>query len=396
MVRTRLQRRRGLKQNGPVRGEKAKVYVDIPRLLDEAMGHFGQIPSGRPNGFHLGPKAACKGNQPSRRVFQPDLFAIWAPRRRCNRVRTLDRSDGPDDRPRAHRLSRRGARLSRKPADRRIAPRRRARTQLVGQIPSGPPKAFSPGPKAPFNGTPPARRVFQPDRFAIWAPRRRCNRVRTLDRSYGPDDRPRAHRLSRRGARLSRKPADRRIAPRRRARNQRVRRPRDLAAVAAHPARARLGGARLARRAWRTRVERDAALHLRRRMRARQRPQPRPNGAENGRAGHHALRDGGTARALSAAHPVGRGLLLPGLFGTGRGVGSCRAPASRRPRWRGLCPLRLEDLDHPRTFRPPHVLPRPYLGRGQATGGAQFPTARTRTAVPRLRANPHPPRPPSG
>src|SRR3546814_14894520 len=81
-------------------------------------------------------------------------------------------------------------------------------------------------------------------------------------------------RLSRRGARLSRKPADRRIAPRRRARNQRVRRPRDLAAVAAHPARARLGGARLARRAWRTRVERAAALHLRRRMRARPRHKP--------------------------------------------------------------------------------------------------------------------------
>jgi len=73
-----------LKKNGSVRGEKAKEYVDISRLLDEAMGHFNQIPSGRPNGFHLGLKAAWKGSQPSRRVFQPDLFAIWAPRRRCN------------------------------------------------------------------------------------------------------------------------------------------------------------------------------------------------------------------------------------------------------------------------------------------------------------------------
>lgn len=44
-VRTQLQRRRGLRQNGPVRGEKAKTYVDISRLLDEAMGHFDQIPS---------------------------------------------------------------------------------------------------------------------------------------------------------------------------------------------------------------------------------------------------------------------------------------------------------------------------------------------------------------
>src|SRR3546814_14955244 len=69
-LRTQLQRRRGLKQNGPVRGEKAKTYVDISRRLDEAMGNFGQIPSGRPNGFPLGPKAACKGTQPSRRVFR--------------------------------------------------------------------------------------------------------------------------------------------------------------------------------------------------------------------------------------------------------------------------------------------------------------------------------------
>src|SRR3989344_7250645 len=88
-VRTPLQHRRGLRQNGPLRGEKAKTYVNISRLLDEAMGHFGQIPSGRPNGFHLEPKAAWKGNQPSRRTFRSDLFAIWAPRRCCKGVRTL-------------------------------------------------------------------------------------------------------------------------------------------------------------------------------------------------------------------------------------------------------------------------------------------------------------------
>src|SRR3546814_15865786 len=63
---TQLPRDRGLKQNGSVRGEKAQEYVDISRLLDEAMGHFDQIPplaqlGGRPNGFHIGPKAACKG-----------------------------------------------------------------------------------------------------------------------------------------------------------------------------------------------------------------------------------------------------------------------------------------------------------------------------------------------
>jgi len=44
------------------------------------MGPFGQIPQGRPNGFHLESKAACEGNQPSLRVFRPDMFAIRAPR----------------------------------------------------------------------------------------------------------------------------------------------------------------------------------------------------------------------------------------------------------------------------------------------------------------------------
>src|SRR3546814_10274519 len=68
------------------------------------MGHFDQIPSGRPNGFHLGPKGPWKGNQPSRRAFRPDLFAIWAPRRRWHRIRILTMAgdlfggDAPDQR----------------------------------------------------------------------------------------------------------------------------------------------------------------------------------------------------------------------------------------------------------------------------------------------------------
>src|SRR3546814_16721167 len=38
--------------------------------------------AGRQNGFHLEPKCACKGVQPSRRAFPPDMFAILAPRTR--------------------------------------------------------------------------------------------------------------------------------------------------------------------------------------------------------------------------------------------------------------------------------------------------------------------------
>jgi hypothetical protein len=71
-----------LKQNGPVQEETAQEYVDILSHLDAAMGHFGQIPQGRPNGFHLGPKCAGKGSQPSRRAFRPDMFAILAPQAR--------------------------------------------------------------------------------------------------------------------------------------------------------------------------------------------------------------------------------------------------------------------------------------------------------------------------
>ncbi len=45
-------------------------------------GHFGQIPAGRQNGFHLRQKYPWKGNKPSRREFLPDMFAILTPRRR--------------------------------------------------------------------------------------------------------------------------------------------------------------------------------------------------------------------------------------------------------------------------------------------------------------------------
>ncbi len=58
------------------------------------MGHFDQIPKGRSNGFHLDPKATWKGNQPSLRVFRPDLFAIWVPRRCSSRVWGLSRMTG--------------------------------------------------------------------------------------------------------------------------------------------------------------------------------------------------------------------------------------------------------------------------------------------------------------
>jgi hypothetical protein len=69
-----------LKPKGPARGERAQEYVDISSTLDAAMGLLDQIPKGHQNGFHLEPKCACKGNQPSQRAFRPDMFAILMPR----------------------------------------------------------------------------------------------------------------------------------------------------------------------------------------------------------------------------------------------------------------------------------------------------------------------------
>ncbi|MGQ4827424.1 hypothetical protein, partial [Enterococcus faecalis] len=71
---------RGLRPKTPSRGEMAQEYVDISSHLDAAMGLLGQTPKGWQNGFHLGPKCACKGNQPSPCALRTDMFAILPPR----------------------------------------------------------------------------------------------------------------------------------------------------------------------------------------------------------------------------------------------------------------------------------------------------------------------------
>jgi hypothetical protein len=52
----------------------------LSSLSDVVMAHFGQIPSGHRNDFHLEQKRPWKGNQPSRRAFSSDLFVIPVPR----------------------------------------------------------------------------------------------------------------------------------------------------------------------------------------------------------------------------------------------------------------------------------------------------------------------------
>ena len=64
-------------------------YVHLSNRSDAALGHFGQIPPGRRNDFHLGLKHAWKGTQPSRRMVSSVMFVIPAPRQRDLWVRIL-------------------------------------------------------------------------------------------------------------------------------------------------------------------------------------------------------------------------------------------------------------------------------------------------------------------
>jgi hypothetical protein len=77
---TPYQQGRGLKEFASVKGGKTKEYVDISSLPDVAMRQIHQIPKGRQNGCHLGPKLPCRRNQPLRRSLRPDLIAILTPR----------------------------------------------------------------------------------------------------------------------------------------------------------------------------------------------------------------------------------------------------------------------------------------------------------------------------
>ena len=58
-------------------------------------------------------------------------------------------------------------------------------------------------------------------------------------------------------------------------------------------------------------------------MRAGRRAGSGADGAEDGCPGHHALRHCRAEGALSAAHPCGAGLLVPGVLGTGGGQRPC-------------------------------------------------------------------------
>src|SRR3546814_4477760 len=64
--------------------------------------------------------------------------------------------------------------------------------------------------------------------------------------------------------------------------------------------------------------------------------------------------------AFPAAHPVGRGLVVPGLFGAGLGFGSCQPAHDGRARRRRLYRQRAEDLDDAGAACRLGILPRPH------------------------------------
>ena len=88
-------------------------------------------------------------------------------------------------------------------------------------------------------------------------------------------------------------------------------------ALAEDPPPARLGRRQLAAAIRRHRLDPSSSTSSRRRAPLPARPRRLPFGAEDGRAGDHALRQRGAAEAFPAAHPFRRGLVVPGLFGAG-------------------------------------------------------------------------------
>ena len=86
-------------------------------------------------------------------------------------------------------------------------------------------------------------------------------------------------------------------------------------------------------------------------------PTTLPFGLNDGGAGDLHLRQRRAEKAIPAAHPVRRGLVVPGLFRAGRGLRSCQPAHARGARRRPLHRQRPEDLDHARAVRRLDLLP---------------------------------------
>src|SRR5579862_7018614 len=94
-----------------------------------------------------------------------------------------------------------------------------------------------------------------------------------------------------------------------------------------------------------------AAAHIRRRMQSRWRATDPSLRRQHGGARAHGLRQPCAAGILSAAHSLGRALVVSGLLGAWIGLGSCLAADARRVAWRSVSGEWPEDLEHVRTLR---------------------------------------------
>jgi alkylation response protein AidB-like acyl-CoA dehydrogenase len=84
----------------------------------------------------------------------------------------------------------------------------------------------------------------------------------------------------------------------------------------------------------------------------------------------------------------GTRLVVPGLFGAGRGLGPGQPEDEGGARRRPLYRQRAEDMDDAWPIRQPHLLPRAHEARGQAAGGDFLPSDRPRHARDRDAAHP--------
>ena len=157
---------------------------------------------------------------------------------------------------------------------------------------------------------------------------------------------------------------------------RRVRRTRYRPRMAGEIERARLAQLSLAGRGRRAGLDADAALSVRERDGARRCALSVGARSETARSRAVALRHRRTKGAPAAAHPLGRGLLVPGLLRTRLGIRSRQPRYPRRARGGALRRHRLEDLDHARASRQPHLRAGAHRSRRQTAGGDQLPDDR--------------------
>ena len=122
--------------------------------------------------------------------------------------------------------------------------------------------------------------------------------------------------------------------------------------LAAHPQRQGLGGAALAGRMGRHRLDAGAAVHLPGRDAAGAGARAAAVRRQHGRAGDHRLRPRGAEAALPAAHRQSRRLVVPGLLRARRRLRPRLAQDDGEARRRPLRRQRPEDLDHARRSTP--------------------------------------------